>query len=1588
MRKIKSILALVLALAMVLGCIGTAFAAQKTKIEDIAGTKQTQSTADKSAKKEIAAGFLSEDFKANNAYQYADDEIVRAIVLLEGKTEAEVGEAGSQKAAAQRVKLINEHNAVRKAMSGISYEMQYEFTTLLNGFSCDVAYGDLEKIAAIEGVKAVHIANHYATPELTPEPETKMDVANQMNGNLYTAADGYAGQGIVVAVLDTGLNLEHEAFQDSYGIGAYYGRFTEEYINSVSDSLNGKGVYVNGKIPFAYDYANKDNDVTDKDGHGTHVSGIVGGYTVEEDEEGAYMGFMGGAPYAQIVSMKVFKDAGGGTSSDVYFLALEDAYKLGVDVVNMSLGAQNGFTYDDSLETEVFGNIYETMANAGIIMSVAAGNEYSMAEYSSVGYIGPEYTDYGTVATPSTYYGNVSVASVENLAYPYVAITVDGVNMLYIDSATAEADKWLTTFGDKSAEYVIVTDAEGKIAYGYESDYATNDVTGKIAVVSRGDITFEEKVEFAAKAGAIGCIVVNNDTGRISMSIETFEIPAISLELIYLETLMNAEEKVIFSGIEPVLVTNTNGAMMSEFSNWGTSPMLTLDPTITSVGGYVYSTFIGGEDAYQVNSGTSMAAPNASATYADVLSMLYSENPEMDKVEAAQTAKTLLESTAIILTDADDYAFSPRKQGAGLACSYYAVENYQTAGYIVDPLKELGDDPAKTGVYEFSVTVKNTCGEDRFYSDFEALVLTDYIANLNTEANPIIGNTLLSDICEAEVTYSIDGVEVTSFAVAADSEVSVDVCIKLTEAQKAYFDTYFENGAYVEGFITFYDTEDGEKFTDTHATFLAYYGDWGQAPALEATNSMDLMEAVYYAYNVPVDAQGNTYSDYGYGPYDLLVAMYGNLYTDVSGAYLYDSYTEADVTYLGANPLDLYYTEYMPEHIAISTPLTDGTYYYADMFHLSPSLLRNVRHIVMTVTNAETGEVYYVDDTEYIPKSVYDYEEEVWGNYSVFMWDGKDADGQYVPSGTVAKVTFDIQLPWGEDAGVWQKEAWTFDCTVDYTAPVLESVVYDEEAKTLTVTASDENYLAGIYLADSNYKILDQKTFSSDKKGESFTATFDVSEISAAYVTALDYATNEYEQWTAFGVEAAPATLTFNTADGTEVVETTTGATYTFGSVDAPEGYEFAAWTTEKVEKAETDAELPEEIYLAGDTILVTETEYTFYALYAVVETTDLDKLCYWLDYGNGFEGDWAICGWNINEAGTNYVIEDPVALDAEGNTVRVADIEDAEVSQEYVEFFTNDDSIRFTVEEVAKDVYTIKSVATGKYLATDDEFNMLFVDEATDYAKWYLQEYNHFTNPVNYANTNAVLVHDYYASTKIEIMDNSTPYLGSYYPTDVFATFFYRVSSTYESVLYYTTEVAHDCPSAIFTDIDTNQWYHEAVDFAVENGIMNGMTATTFEPDGTLTRAQVATMLYRIFGEEDVAGMEEPFTDVSESDWFYAAVTWAYNAGIINGMTADTFEPNASITREQLAVMLYRTTTALGIDAEALLGTDLTSYEDDEKISDYASDAMAWACGAELINGISYDNSGKLYLAPQGNATRAQAAKILMMWIIYVNNA
>lgn len=189
----------------------------------------------------------------------------------------------------------------------------------------------------------------------------------------------------------------------------------------------------------------------------------------------------------------------------------------------------------------------------------------------------------------------------------------------------------------------------------------------------------------------------------------------------------------------------------------------------------------------------------------------------------------------------------------------------------------------------------------------------------------------------------------------------------------------------------------------------------------------------------------------------------------------------------------------------------------------------------------------------------------------------------------------------------------------------------------------------------------------------------------------------------------------------------------------------------------------------------------------------------------------------------------------------------------------------------------------------------------------------------------------------------------------------------------------AETCPSEAYTDLDRNGWYHEYVDWALKNGVMNGVGGGLFEPNGETTRAMLVMVLYRMAGAPDMAGRESSFTDVSADSWYGAAVIWASENGIVNGVGGGLFDPDASLTREQMAMMLYRFAGYLGSNTEKR--ADLSAYGDADAVSAFAQDAMAWAVAEDLVNGRSAAE-----LAPKAGATRAELATILFRFAALQN--
>ena len=179
----------------------------------------------------------------------------------------------------------------------------------------------------------------------------------------------------------------------------------------------------------------------------------------------------------------------------------------------------------------------------------------------------------------------------------------------------------------------------------------------------------------------------------------------------------------------------------------------------------------------------------------------------------------------------------------------------------------------------------------------------------------------------------------------------------------------------------------------------------------------------------------------------------------------------------------------------------------------------------------------------------------------------------------------------------------------------------------------------------------------------------------------------------------------------------------------------------------------------------------------------------------------------------------------------------------------------------------------------------------------------------------------------------------------------------------------SRECYLLRYTDTDVDAWYHEALDFAVGSGYMGGVAADRFDPEGTLTRAMLATILYRMSGE---TGGSHPFTDVPANEWYADAVAWAYTAGVVNGTGPTLFSPQEPVTREQTAAMLYRYAAHMGEDTKPQ--GNLSAFRDAEEISEYAKIPLRWAVGLHILNGK--ENST---LDPTGTATRAEIAQILL---------
>ncbi len=1053
-----------------------------------------------------------------------------------------------------------------QALGGKTLDVVWNLTLVGNVISANVPYGKIEAIQNVSGVKGVVLERTYE-PCVVSKEETatpQMFTSSGMIGSNLVWSNGYTGAGSRIAIIDTGTDTDHQSFDNGaylYALreNAAKAEMTEEaYIESLdlldeeeiasvltklnayerNSTLTAEQLYVSEKLAYGYNYRDNslylthDQDMQSE--HGSHVAGISAanryipqGNGYVDALENVFVA--GVAPDAQIITMKIFGISGGTTDAD-YMAAIEDAILLGCDSVNLSIGTSNaGEPYYD-----YYAELLDYMTETDTVVVASAGNAGHWAETTMFQYPYNDDVAFATHGAPGSYANLFSVASVENAGSVGYGFKVGDLTVTYSETDFSNAPfVTLDNTADKSGttyDYIFVD------GLGVAEDYVGIDLAGKVVFCSRGTTNFADKANVAVSRGAVAVIVYNNQSGINNMDLTGYRYtaPCVSITQAAGAAIRAASEqqttdggltyftgKMVVSG-KAVASYDTSGYYtMSSFSSWGVPGDLSLKPEITAPGGMIYSVFGstpvgGGSTEYEVMSGTSMAAPQVTGMAA-LVAQYIRETGLAEKLEISprHLAQSLLMSTAVPMREKDSGGnyYSLLNQGSGLARvdlatsaqSYIKVEGQDD--YKVKA--ELGDDPDRTGVYQFSFSINNMTDKaqsyvlsaDMFRQDvFEYIEgsqvylldtwtaelpgvaaftaegaaileedsLTDYDMNGDGETNVLDADFLLEYILGNETELkaqgdvngdgAVDSYDAhvlltlldgkTSVTVPASGSVTVDVTLTLTQDAKDFLDTWNPDGTYVEAYVYATAIADAEgAIGTTHSIpVLAFYGNWTDPNMFDRGTWVEMSNGV---------------SDMV--PYLYQVLGNGNAITI--------DYGDGVEYYFGGNPV-LADNTFLPERNAFNNVTDDvlvAQYY---------TLIRNADGVRFIITNTDTGEVYVDEKLDGQMAAYFDINYGTW-QYTqqglMLDWTGTDGQGNLLPEGTNVELTVVAAPAYyrNEDGSIdydaLGKGAYlTTPITIDNTAPEATSIALDLlSGNTLTVTARDNEYVAAVVLLNS-----------------------------------------------------------------------------------------------------------------------------------------------------------------------------------------------------------------------------------------------------------------------------------------------------------------------------------------------------------------------------------------------------------------------------------------------------------------------------------------------------------------------------------------
>ena len=929
--------------------------------------------------------------------------------------------------AAASLASINE--AVAGAFPGAQVQVQREYDNALVGFALRAPAGSLDAIRASSGVRAAFLEREGHVSDVAAMDAEGGTRASQAEGQdpanlsaqlmMRTDQVTQKGEGKVIAVIDTGVDMTHPAFTGAMPDNV---ALSEDQVQALVPHLGaGKsGQYMSEKFPFAYDYADDDVDAAPREGgsgfHGTHVAGIAAGNADK---------IVGTAPDAQIIVGKVTRSEDDALLDSALLAALDDMVVLRPDVINLSLGWTAGM---DNEADSVYDTVYKKLQEEGITVNAAAGNAFSTGYGNNSGKGLPYASDPDTsvMDEPATYPSVVAVGSVEN-ALIRNAFTAAGMDIGYQRSRGMNGEK-VAYFSDLPAGTYEYVDA----GFASEEDVAAlkekfpNGLSGKIALVSRGKMTYQKKVENLYDLHPAGVLVYNNVSvgSLIIMNLTTQDVPAAFISQADGQAMLAASDHHLTIAEGQVLPQSTTYEA-SEFSSWGVSPDLRLKPEIAAPGGNVFSAIPNG--AYEQTSGTSMATPQMAGISAIVLQRVQSDPlfASMSARDKADVVQNLIMGTARPLTDAAQTSgalYSPRKQGAGLVDALAATTSsvYPTVAGAAEPSRPKADLGDGTTGWHFDVTLHNLGAAPATYE-------------LSSQAlSEIVDGGFFTDHSSdwrgrgVEVTYSgaasasAEGATVT---VPALGEATVGVDVMPGSEFASYVADNTPNGTFLDGFVRFASKTDGQP--DLAVPYLGFYGDWGKAPIFDALASTGGAHT-----RASEIVNGSTGDSLGYNP---LIKV-------------------ADRT---GKP--------NPQRYVISRSAASGA---PTVLEPRTGTLRSVHALTSTYTN-EAGETVFTVTNHRNWKSIYltSTEENTWveAYHDSTAFDANAEKFARMPDGA-----YKLTLFAHNDGPSRTEQSISYDFRLDTAAPVISELVYSGKGEGFVVTfdVTDDSPLAAVDLHD------------------------------------------------------------------------------------------------------------------------------------------------------------------------------------------------------------------------------------------------------------------------------------------------------------------------------------------------------------------------------------------------------------------------------------------------------------------------------------------------------------------------------------------